>query len=154
MGFRHENGGNPHFDQPRPQFGVELCVALNVENLVDAQRVAAVAQQILDRREKGELVFGEEEIHAPAPCTRSRGRPRLRSAMMLRWMFDVPPAIDIDSEIMKRSIHLSRAPPMSVKSSSTMSRASFAIRPASPVMYSLGIVRTQPQSRPWISCDV
>src|SRR3546814_16824368 len=94
MGFRHENGGNPHFDQPRPQFGVELCVALNVENLVDAQRVAAVAQQILDRREKGELVFGEEEIHAPAPFTRSRGRTRPSSAMIVQWLFAVPPGSD------------------------------------------------------------
>src|SRR3546814_19820031 len=107
MGFRHENGGNPHFDQPRPQFGVELCVALNVENLVDAQRVAAVAQQILDRREKGELVFGEEEIHAPAPCTRSRGRPRLRSALMLRWKFTLRRALAPDSGLLKAKRHLS-----------------------------------------------
>jgi len=79
------------------------------------------------------LMFASASQRSPL-IARSRGSPSPRSPTMLRWMFEVPPAIDIDSEIMKRSIHFSRAPPMSVKSSSMISRASLEIRPASSVI--------------------
>ena len=35
--------------------------------------------------EQRELIVGQKKVHASAPAARSRGWPRLRSAMRLRW---------------------------------------------------------------------
>ena len=70
----------------------------------DARRRTLALEVAADRVLQEELVVGEAEIHVAravrAYFRESRGSPRPRSAMMLRWMLAAPPAISTPSDHM------------------------------------------------------
>ncbi len=79
-----------------------LVTLLAVEDLTQTRGWALVLDELLHRLAQHLLLFGKIEIHWALllSAAASRGSPRPRSAMTLRWMLAVPPAIAIPSEYM------------------------------------------------------
>ena len=94
---RQENPARAELHESLPEISVESV--FRVERGSSRARVAPLDSEAADRLEQLLLLLGEEEAHF-ASSRRSRGSPRPRSAMTLRWMFEVPPAMATPSDPM------------------------------------------------------
>ena len=90
----------PHLDHALPERGVEARLALEQGPHVRGR--ALVVEELPDRLLEQLLLFREFEVHLLVllSAKTSRGSPRPRSPITLRWMLAVPPATAIPSEYM------------------------------------------------------
>ena len=122
------------------------------------QHSGIVVEKTLDGALELDLFRGQEKIHGqlPASCPLSRGSPRPRSAMMLRWMFEAPPAMATPRAPKNWLFHFSGPAPRvpsgggaRSRSSPIRSRASLATSWPIWVEISLFIEPTMPECWPW-----
>src|SRR4051794_32446563 len=85
-----------------------------VQSAVALERGPHGGGRALLRKEAAQAVFElalgvvQVEVHQASPASRvSRGSPSPRSAMMLRWMLDAPPAMALPREPKYWNIHRS-----------------------------------------------
>src|SRR5256885_4455355 len=96
IGLGQTQGEHTSVGQTTPQVTVHAAVGLQRPDGGHRVRTGAqLAHRVLQRL----LVLAELEVHV-APrlraAQRSRGKPRTRSPRMLRWIWEVPAAMEID----------------------------------------------------------
>ncbi len=98
--FRDRRTADAHLDQGLPEFWIVARVA--VEDLAHPRERTLVLGQLSNRRLEQLLFFRDVEVHGYLLlwAAQSRGRPRPRSPITLRWMLELPAAIAPPSEPM------------------------------------------------------
>ena len=123
-GLREVQGEHPCVGQATPQTPFHATVSL--QRADGCHRVRAGAEPP-HRLLQGLLVLGDIEVHRQ----RSRGRPRTRSPRMLRWIWDVPAAIESEMAWTQPCTWSPlRARPRSSKESADRSRIRMARSPS------------------------
>ena len=97
---RQMDPGDTELCEALPEDGIEADLV--VEELAQARHRTLIVEELGDGLLQHPLLVGEIEIHAHLlrSAATSRGSPRPRSAMTLRWTLAVPPAIAIPTVAM------------------------------------------------------